>query len=345
MPLVSVICPVYNCEMYVEQAVRSVVDQTYQNWELLLIDDGSSDSSWNTIERLANSDKRICALHHERHANLGVSATRNLGIARASGDYLAFLDADDVWLPGKLERQIDVVTRYPQVGFVYGQALCIDEAGRPLSEPRSAWSLEGVIGGGFEERPVWAYRHIVAGRGFFPPCSTILARTDLVRRCGGFILALRHQVEDYVLWTELLKLAPAFYVPLTLAMYRVGAQSWTARQTVSSRRDAEWEYVRTLAKVFGRADGPISRRAARMVSDILFSGGAERSGRLARGARSLGGVMVDRHFGFSGKLSVLGYLATEGIPLELMAALRHRTRSLFGSKARRTAVADTVDRK
>ena len=343
-PLVSVICPVYNCEVFVEQAVRSVIDQGYPNWELLLIDDGSSDNSWSRVKELEQSDKRIFAMHHLQHANRGVSASRNLGISRAKGEYLAFLDADDVWLPHKLERQIEIVTAHPEVGFVYGQALCIDEAGKPLSTPRSAWGLEGVIGGGIEAHPVWAYEHIVAGRGFFPPTPTVLTRTDLVRTCGGFRLGLRHQVEDYLLWTELLKLTQAFYIPETLASYRVGAQSWTSRQTVVSRRDAEWEYVMTLARVSGAADSAISRRAARMISSLLFSSGVEWSKRVGDGASALRRVIADPHFGFSGKLSVLLKLASEEIPSELIAALRHRARPLLGMKPRRIPAEDTVER-
>ncbi len=340
-PLVSVICPVYNCEAYVEHAVRSVLDQGYPDWELLLIDDGSSDTSWSRIKELSNSDTRIVPLHHLQHANHGVSVTRNLGISRAKGEYLAFLDADDVWLPHRLERQIETVTRHPEVGFVYGQALCIDEAGKPLSTPRSVWGLEGVVGGGFEGRPVWAYQHIVAGRGFFPPCPTILARTDLVRKCGGFRLGLRHQVEDYLLWTELLRLAPVYYIPSTLALYRIGAQSWTSRQTISSRRDAEWEYVMTLARMSGGADGAISRRVASMTGSLFFSAGVGWSQRFGSGASALRRVMADPHFGFSGKLSVLLSLASREIPSQLMAAARHRARPLLSTKARRIPAEDT----
>jgi glycosyltransferase involved in cell wall biosynthesis len=343
-PLVSGICPVYNCEKFVERAIKSVVEQEYSNWELLLIDDGSADNSWGIIKEWSKSDNRIIALHHPQHANLGVSATRNFGISRAHGEFLAFLDADDEWLPHKLERQVEVVTRHPEVGFVYGQALCIDEAGNPLTTPRSVWSLEGVIGGGFDARPVWAYRHIVANQGFFPPCPTVLARTNLVRKCGGFRLGLRHQIEDYLLWTELLRLAPAYYLPKTLALYRIGARSWTSRQTVPSRREADWEYIMTLAQAFGGADSALSRRAARMIGSLLFSSGVVWSRRLGNSAAALRRVIADTHFGFSGKLSVLLNLAAVEIPLELLAALRHRARPLLGMRARRIQAGDAVER-
>jgi glycosyltransferase involved in cell wall biosynthesis len=343
-PLVSGICPVYNCEKYVERAIKSVVEQEYPNWELLLIDDGSADNSWGRIKEWSKSDNRIVALHHPQHANLGVSATRNLGISRAHGEFLAFLDADDEWLPHKLARQVEVMTRHPDVGLVYGQALCVDENSKPLTMPRSIWKLEGVIGSGLEERPVWAYRHIVVDGVVFPPSPTVLARTNLVKECGGFRLGLGHQIEDYLLWTELSRLAPFYYMPTTLAFYRIGTRSWTSLQTVPSKREADWEYIMTLAKAFGGADSALSRRAARMISGLFFPGEAERAKRFEMVASALRRVLADPHFGSSGKLSVLLHLTVETLPAALMKASRHRLESWLSVRTRRIPAEDTVKR-
>ena len=101
-PLVSVIIPVFNAEKTIERAVRSVENQTYKNWELILVDDCSSDDSLEVLKSLEN--KKICAIHQTR--NSGPAVTRNTGIKAAKGDFVAFLDADDFWDAQKLEKQL-----------------------------------------------------------------------------------------------------------------------------------------------------------------------------------------------------------------------------------------------
>ena len=103
-PFVSVIMPAYNAERFVEKAIRSVMVQTFTNWELLVLDDGSSDSTRAIVERLAAEDSRIRLICNE--TNLGTAATRNRGLELMQEGYAAFLDCDDVWHPEKLSRQI-----------------------------------------------------------------------------------------------------------------------------------------------------------------------------------------------------------------------------------------------
>lgn len=101
--LVSIIIPVYNAEQYIGETMESVQAQTYENWELLLIDDGSKDSSCHIIEEYAGKDKRIRLIRKE---NEGAAKARNTGVTEASGDYVAYLDADDLWVPEKLEKEV-----------------------------------------------------------------------------------------------------------------------------------------------------------------------------------------------------------------------------------------------
>ena len=109
-PLVSAIIIFLNAEKFIEEAIESVFAQTYENWELLLVDDGSTDSSTRIALRYAEQHHdKVRYLEHSGHQNLGMSAARNLGISHAKGAYLAFLDADDVWLPRKLEQQVAIM--------------------------------------------------------------------------------------------------------------------------------------------------------------------------------------------------------------------------------------------
>ncbi|MBQ0074366.1 MAG: glycosyltransferase family 2 protein [Prevotella sp.] len=104
-PIVSIIMPLYNAEKFVEQAVRSVMSQTFQNWELIVVNDCSTDTSATIVDRLAKEDERIKLLHTDKPSG-SPTLPRNIAIENAKGRYIAFLDSDDVWLPEKLEEQL-----------------------------------------------------------------------------------------------------------------------------------------------------------------------------------------------------------------------------------------------
>lgn len=120
-PLVSCVTCFLNAEKFVEEAVESVLAQTYDNWELLLVDDGSFDGSTEIALHYAKKyHGKIIYLEHEGHRNLGLSISRNLGIFHSRGSYIAFLDADDIWLPQKLEKQVAILEAQPEAGMVFG---------------------------------------------------------------------------------------------------------------------------------------------------------------------------------------------------------------------------------
>ncbi len=117
-PLVSVITPFFNRKEFLKETVESVLRQTYNNWELFLIDDGSTDGSTELAKSYAaNHPGKIFYLEHKGHANMGVCASRNLGIEQSKGEFITPLDGDDVWLPEKLQTQVDILTHYPEVGM------------------------------------------------------------------------------------------------------------------------------------------------------------------------------------------------------------------------------------
>src|ERR1700748_2175954 len=109
-PLVSVITAFFNEERFLADAIESVIKQKFTDWELILIDDGSSDSSTNIARFYANAyEGKIIYIEHEGHANKSTAASRNLGISKARGELVAFLDADDVWAPEKLIEQLKIM--------------------------------------------------------------------------------------------------------------------------------------------------------------------------------------------------------------------------------------------
>jgi glycosyltransferase involved in cell wall biosynthesis len=122
-PLVSIITIFWNAQTYIQEAIDSAIAQTYDHWELLLIDDGSSDRSTEIAQHYREKyPEKIRYLDHPDHQNLGMSAARNLGIRSAKGKYLSFLDADDLWLPNKLEQQVSILESQPETAFLCSPA-------------------------------------------------------------------------------------------------------------------------------------------------------------------------------------------------------------------------------
>lgn len=129
--LVSIITPSFNSEKYISQAVQSVVFQTHENWELLLVDDCSSDSTFSIISNFALQDTRIKVFKLDRNSGAGVA--RNFAIQQAQGNYIAFLDADDLWKPEKLEKQISFM-QTQNIPFTFSFYETINEAGNLRNE-------------------------------------------------------------------------------------------------------------------------------------------------------------------------------------------------------------------
>lgn len=127
MNKVSVVVPLYRVENYILETIQSVLNQTYQEFEILIVDDGSPDRSVEICQQL--QDQRIKIIHQK---NLGVSAARNAGISQATGDYIALLDGDDIWVPEKLEKHVKHLDTSPNVGISYSYSVFIDEGSNPL---------------------------------------------------------------------------------------------------------------------------------------------------------------------------------------------------------------------
>lgn len=181
---ISVIMPAYNAAPYIETAIRSVMGQTFPDWELIVIDDCSRDSTVDIVERLVKEDSRITLLRNE--VNMGVSKTRNRGLDLARGSYVALLDSDDVWHPEKLEAQL---ARLKQTGADVGYCsyAIVNAEGK---KAKADYIVPERVT--FHE----LLRENVIG------CSTVML-TSAVARNYRFESGFYH--EDYVLWLRLLQ--------------------------------------------------------------------------------------------------------------------------------------------
>lgn len=185
-PSVSVILPAYNSADTIGRAIDSVLDQTWKNSEIIVVDDGGTDHLHKTLKEYAAKVTLV------RKPNGGPSSARNRGIDLARGEYIAFLDADDYWLPCKLERQVDILERHPEVGFCSTATAVISEG----TEPPRSWPCPETESGNLL-RTLFLNNGAIAGS-----TSGVLVRKPLLEQTGGFDESL-HGVEDTDLWMRL----------------------------------------------------------------------------------------------------------------------------------------------
>jgi glycosyltransferase involved in cell wall biosynthesis len=215
-PLVSVVVIFLNAEKFMREAIESVFAQTYENWELLLVDDGSTDSSTIIAKEYAERyPQKIRYLEHEGHQNKGISATRNLGIANAHGEFIAFLDADDVYLPNKLERQVAIMEQYPDIGLVLNPTFYWYVEEDDKRRPELITLLPGHHPAG-----AWFNKILESVENAGSICG-ILIRKDLVAALGGFEESWRRHFDEYVLWTKVSLHTSIYYEPECVALYRI----------------------------------------------------------------------------------------------------------------------------
>jgi glycosyltransferase involved in cell wall biosynthesis len=179
-PAVSVIVPTFNRAHVLRRAIESVLSQDFTDFELLVIDDGSTDATAELVDDYIRGDLRVRSLVHPRNA--GVSAARNLGLREANGELIAFLDSDDEWLPGKLRRQVDYFDSAPRgVGLLYGAVHTLGA---------ESWTFHPVHRG--------MIYFILLDHNVIHGTSGVMLRRDVVDRVGGF--ADMPAIEDWDYW-------------------------------------------------------------------------------------------------------------------------------------------------
>lgn len=237
-PLVSVITIFLDAKRFLAEAIESVRAQHYERWELLLVDDGSRDGS-SEIARAyaAREPHRIRVLEHAEHANLGMSASRNLGIADARGDFVALLDADDVYLPEKLAHQVRVLSAHEDAGAVYGVTQywyswtgAHEDASRDRPR-RRGFEADSLV------RPPAALARFLRDDARTPCTCGVLVRRQAIARAGGFENAFRGMFEDQVFFYKLFATSGVWIDSACLERYRQHPDSWCHRM----RDLGEWD--------------------------------------------------------------------------------------------------------
>ena len=222
-PLVSIITPFLNAGKFLQEAVESVLAQSYDHWELLLVDDGSSDQSPRIARHYAaRHPAKLRLLEHDGRAHLGASAALNLGIRRARGRYITFLDADDIYLPRTLERQVAVLEALPQAGAVYGPyQFWYSWSGEQRDVLRDFIHRPGVRPGTLHRPPHLLVHSLQTDWRSKPGTSSIMVRRETLASVGAFEPETFGGIgQDKVFWARLSLKATVFVTDECLFRYR-----------------------------------------------------------------------------------------------------------------------------
>ena len=197
--LVSIITPTWACAEYIGETIKSVLAQTYQNWEMLIQDDCSTDGTWEVVRPYAEADSRIKYACNER--NSGAAVTRNNALRRAQGRWIAFLDSDDLWMPEKLERQLHFMVENGY-SFSYHEYSEMSEYGHPL----------GVTVSGISKVKKWQMFTCC-----WPGCLTVMYDADII---GLIQINDVRKNNDTAMWLKVVKKMPCYLLKENLALYR-----------------------------------------------------------------------------------------------------------------------------
>jgi glycosyltransferase involved in cell wall biosynthesis len=243
LPLVSAIAIFLNEENFLREAIESVLAQTYDHWELLLVDDGSTDgSSAIALQYAAQYPNKIRYLEHENHQNLGMSASRNLGLNKAKGKYISPIDGDDVWMPQKLAQQVALIEAHPQAAMVFSPLL-IWYSWTNKTEDRDRDHPYGVAKGGlhpFNNTLVappkmlslfLRYEHFIPGG--------VLAKKEIIQQVGGGENRFRGSFEDAIVHVKVCLKYPVYVTSQCWYKYRIHPNSCEREVIQSGQAEAK----------------------------------------------------------------------------------------------------------
>lgn len=334
---VSVVVPAYNAEHTLSETLASVLDQTVRDIEVLVVDDGSSDGTWALARTWqARYPGKVRALQHEQGTNRGVAASRNLAIDKASGRFVAFLDADDAWMPHKLELQLAAFAKQPaHVGVVFCDAWNVRRQlnqgwadGERWLHPRS-----GELARRFNGEPGSSIEHLL-----FEPAGEfhnwVMSPTPLVRKecfADGLRFVgpprLNTQFEDYLMWLCLALRCEFVALPEPLAYYRVHETQFVSRYVRQARCLNYLTATRELLDVLQNdCAAEVSRRGLRHRIDARFA--------------AVGAALVSS-FTPSGNSTIRAVAPGDAIPLLLLANRHAMLSPMLGALLRRVAGASS----
>lgn len=228
-PLISIVMVNYNHEESIGESIESVIAQTWQNWELIIVDDGSTDSSPEIIKEYAQKDSRILPVLQAENNHICVAT--NIGLSKVRGEFVARLDSDDIWQPQKLEKQIQYMREHPEGSLCFTKLDIIDEKGRNINQDNPV--LYDIYNGRQEGKKGWIRHFFYYGNTLIQ--STLLMKREVLDTIGGFNLAYM-QGHDFDFFTRAILKYDFIFLEEPLVKYRRASQQNSAWNEINNRR-------------------------------------------------------------------------------------------------------------
>jgi glycosyltransferase involved in cell wall biosynthesis len=253
------IIPFLNAEKFIQEAIESVFIQTYNNWELLLVDNGSTDHSAEIVRWYAEQyPEKVRYLEHDGHQNRGKSASRSLGIHHAKGEYIALLDADDVWFPHKLEQQVAILGSQPEAAMLYGRSQrWYSWTGKAEDIQRDSIRELGVEPNTLIKPPTLLILFL-QNEHIYPCTCSVLVRREVFENIGGFEDSFQDTYDDMVFHAKVFLKAPVFAASECWDKYRIHSHNtWNiAKKTRQyhpvNPNSARWAFLNWLEKYLSK---------------------------------------------------------------------------------------------
>lgn len=233
-PKVSIIVASYNYEKYIGETLKSIEKQCFDDFEVLVVDDGSKDNSLEIIQSFVKKDPRFHLLTHPNHQNMGLSATIQLGLAKAQGSWISFLESDDIWKKDCLEKRFQTINKYEpnEAGIVINN---IEPIVMPEADP--SWFnsyvprvLQTIQKEGERKSPI-DLSNLMLSENFFPTFSAVMLKKEVLEQCR-FDTPVGKWL-DWFLWIQAVQFSKVVYCPNKLTLWRLHSDSWNRKQSLS----------------------------------------------------------------------------------------------------------------
>jgi len=257
----TIVMPVFNCEAYLNDAIQSVIDQAFEDWELIIIDDGSQDNSYSVAHNHMINDNRIRILQHEDGLNKGVSTSRNLGVENSRGDWISLLDADDLWKPEKLEKEFEVINSHPEVVLIYSLANRLYTGLTPGNHNNGS-----LYGSGISGEVIDPFKKLISG--FTASTSSVTFRRETFIKCNGFNEKFSFS-EDTLLFHKLMEHGNVFFLDTVLGVHRSHNSSTVSTTSFERKIAARFDVYEELLMGVRKENIPV-------VSEALVSTGLKK---------------------------------------------------------------------
>ncbi len=237
-PFISIVVTSYNYGKYISKTLQSIVEQTYSDFECIVVDDGSTDNSLEIIKEYAAKDSRIKIYQHENGANKQLAASVELGVSKASGEYISFCESDDYWSPTHLEEKVKYLRKYPQTDIVVNMPKIFgEEVDYKYEVFKQLFNILKKI-----KRPQTLYFRLLKANGIvFPTFSVVMVRSSCLKKCH-FDPILYKSAIDIWLWRQLLVRSKVGFINEELTFWRIHRSSL-------SHRDIQYDWNTFFAEL------------------------------------------------------------------------------------------------